>query len=657
MRFLFTTIVSIVFSIAFLGTDSHAQSSHPDINLPMQARGAQAINALGQHLPAVAKAYGITKEELIKRLTEDRDLWVDRKGRLFFTCEGMTVPQPSTAAGEPAVAAASPYPLDQTFQLHSRSGAQRVIYLDFNGHVITGCAWNSYTGVDPINAPAFDTDGNPAPFSTNELTVIQQVWQRVAEDYAGFDVDVTTEDPGAAAITRTNSTDQVYGTRALISPISQYFGAYGGIAYVGVFNYYPNDYYKPALIFPERLGNTDKNIAEAASHEVGHNLGLSHDGTPSTGYYSGHGSGETGWAPIMGVGYYQNLSQWSKGEYANANNTEDDLAIIQNYGLPYRTDDHGNTAAAATVLPAGSAISASGRIERNTDVDVFAFNSGSGTINVSVVSAPRGPNLDILVELRNSAGALLATANPTNLLSATLTASVSSGTYYLHVKGTGNGDPLLAGYTNYGSLGVYSLAGTVPNPTGQIPPTAVLSANPTSGTAPLTVQFDGSQSTDQDGSIVSYAWTFGDGGSASGPTVSHTYAAAGSYTATLTVTDNTGLTSSSSTTITAQAQQVTVRVESISMSVSGTKTKQVRAVVRITTTTGAAVSGASVTGTWSGIISGTTTGTSDTNGYVTLSKSTKRTGSVTFRVSTVTKSGATYDATKNLVTQASITVP
>jgi serralysin len=48
----------------------------------------------------------------------------------------------------------------------------------------------------------------------------------------------------------------------------------------------------------------EKYTAEAISHEVGHTLGLSHDGriTPSEGYYAGHGSGDTGWAPIMGVG-------------------------------------------------------------------------------------------------------------------------------------------------------------------------------------------------------------------------------------------------------------------------------------------------------------------------------------------------------------------
>jgi len=51
----------------------------------------------------------------------------------------------------------------------------------------------------------------------------------------------------------------------------------------------------------------------------------------------------------MGVGYYRNVTQWSAGEYANANNTQDDLAIIDGK-LGYVADDHGNSAAEATPL-------------------------------------------------------------------------------------------------------------------------------------------------------------------------------------------------------------------------------------------------------------------------------------------------------------------
>jgi PKD repeat protein len=83
------------------------------------------------------------------------------------------------------------------------------------------------------------------------------------------------------------------------------------------------------------------------------------------------------------------------------------------------------------------------------------------------------------------------------------------------------------------------------------PPVARATATPGSGTAPLAVAFDGSGSSDPDGSIVSYAWTFGDGGSAAGATTNHTYQTAGTYSAVLTVTDNLGATHSTTLSITA----------------------------------------------------------------------------------------------------------
>lgn len=69
------------------------------------------------------------------------------------------------------------------------------------------------------------------------------------------------------------------------------------------------------------------------------------------------------------------------------------------------------------------------------------------------------------------------------------------------------------------------------------PPVAQASANPTSGYAPLTVQFTGS-GTDSDGYIVSYQWAFGDGGSSGQQNPSHAYQTAGTYTATLIITDD-----------------------------------------------------------------------------------------------------------------------
>ena len=62
----------------------------------------------------------------------------------------------------------------------------------------------------------------------------------------------------------------------------------------------------------------------------------------------------------------------------------------------------------------------------------------------------------------------------------------------------------------------------------------------------LACSFDGSGSSDSNGTVVSYAWNFGDGGAGSGKTISHTYARSGSYSVSLTVTDNAGATDSAS---------------------------------------------------------------------------------------------------------------
>ncbi len=86
--------------------------------------------------------------------------------------------------------------------------------------------------------------------------------------------------------------------------------------------------------------------------------------------------------------------------------------------------------------------------------------------------------------------------------------------------------------------------------TANQPPTAVAEATPTSGTAPLTVNFTGSNSSDPDGTIQSYSWDFGDGNSSTQADPTHTYSTAGTYTAVLTVTDDAGATGTDQVTIT-----------------------------------------------------------------------------------------------------------
>lgn len=353
-----------------------------------------------------------------------------------------SIPQYENDAVEAAPLAAPPFPLSETFNLSSLPGASHTIYLDFTGHTTTGTQWNTAFGT--IVTPAYDTDGDPTTFSAAEQEVIQRTWQRVAEDYAPFNVNVTTVEPPVSDLIRSGAGDTRWGVRVVIGENTWYSNA-GGVAYVGSFN---DDVDTPTFVFNTSLIG----VAEAVSHEVGHTLGLVHDGTSTLEYYEGHGSGPTGWAPIMGVGYYQSLVQWSQGEYTDANNMEDDLNIIttQN-GFGYRLDDHGNSTGTASSIVGGTA---SGIIEQNTDVDFFQFTTTGG--NVSIDPFVESPNLDILARLYDSSGNQILTSNPIGALNASFT-GLAAGTYFVSIEGTGEGSVSGTGYSDYGSLGQYTI--------------------------------------------------------------------------------------------------------------------------------------------------------------------------------------------------------
>ena len=98
----------------------------------------------------------------------------------------------------------------------------------------------------------------------------------------------------------------------------------------------------------------------------------------------------------------------------------------------------------------------------------------------------------------------------------------------------------------------------------------MISSSALRGTAPFTVSFSGAGSTDADGSVVAWDWSFSEGGTASGATTSRTYTTPGSYTTALRVTDNAGLSASSSVTVTVDAPVVVLamRVADIAMGIN-----------------------------------------------------------------------------------------
>ena len=160
------------------------------------------------------------------------------------------------------------------------------------------------------------------------------------------------------------------------------------------------------------------------------------------------------------------------------------------------------------------------------------------------------------------------------------------------------------------------------------------------------VTFDGSSSSDPDGSIVNYDWDFGDGESGSGVTVSHAYSEAGTYAVTLTVTDNGGLMNEDIAIVTiSEAPAAPTAWVNIDLSEQSVRTYwRVIATVTITENdaSGPAIAGATVYGSWSGAYSGTVSGTTDSAGKVSFGTIITESGIVTFTVTKIVKNGQEY---------------
>lgn len=335
-------------------------------------------------------------------------------------------------------------PLSSLPQLSSNPGATAKLYLDFNGN--TEASWGSWSNVI---TPVYDQDGDRTTFSDAELASIQEIWARVSEDYAPFNIDVTTIDPG-------NNTDKVTARIAIGGNYSDWYGSSaGGVAYIGGFaGYAPNT----GFVFEDALGNGNaRYVAEAASHEAGHLFGLEHQATwNGTQLVAGYSQGTADWAPIMGVGYYSQRTTWHNGATSSAwDDYQDDMSLISHTwnGFGYKADDYGSTQATASALAATSGnVSMAGLVGTNTDEDWFTFTTSGGDLNLSLNVAQVGANLDSVLELRDASGTVLVTANPTNTFNASISTTLASGTYFVVVHSSGG----------YGNVGRYTLAGTAP---------------------------------------------------------------------------------------------------------------------------------------------------------------------------------------------------
>ena len=352
-------------------------------------------------------------------------------------------------------------------KLQSRPGATNTVYIDSWGGVYEGGPWN---GGSPIKYTPYSNDNDTTSFSKTDISYIWLSWAEMAEDYSDFDVNITTDTSvyeAASPATRSR----------IISTTScawyKNCGA-GGVAYVNVFNR-TDDYLKTGWTWNRSPGSNGM----THSHEAGHQMGLGHDGAGELGYYRGHGS----WGPIMGAPFGKQYVQWSKGEYPNANNQQNDLSILAST-LGLRPDDVGDAPASANEL-----VATTGTIYSITpngitvDKDVFALTVDTPQ-EVSIDVEPtlahfgeaRAANAAFNVTFADSAGTVIeaiTSSDNTPLRPNTNTFSHKSvlpkGIYYLTVNAISPDRNWTTGFGGYGHGGEYRLtvdikAGPDPEP-------------------------------------------------------------------------------------------------------------------------------------------------------------------------------------------------
>lgn len=306
--------------------------------------------------------------------------------------------------------------------LQSNPGATNLIYLDFDGEPFYP-GWNFTFTVWSFSDAA-----------------IREIWEGVSEDFIGFDVNITTNRALFDAHPQANKGWAVFAEFHNTN--------WSGLAKL-------NSFGTPSPVLVHSKGQANAYRVVVASHELGHSLGLSHDGTPTGGYYQGHGE----YIPIMGIGSFA-VSHWSKGDYPGANNKEDDIAMMSAW-LGDRADDH----VTATELfnfngNTQTSFDKNGIIELSSDLDTFKFEISILTeVDLRVASSIEHTNLDVIATLYDESGNVIVQNSPIGDRTASIKEKLSSGTYFLTIDGGGELTHT-DGFDDYSSLGYYEIKGT-----------------------------------------------------------------------------------------------------------------------------------------------------------------------------------------------------
>lgn len=611
-----------------------AKPGYPNLSFARELSGSDAVSALGGNLPAVAAWHGMTADELRNAFLNGR--CCATAATYVLGTDGRIRIRETFPVIDQFLAIARVSPAEDTFKLHSNPGARQTIYLRFPEQYQTG----------------------------NGVYQVQSVFRRVADDFSPFDVDVTTEFVPDKMAYRTGSDGPTFGY--IVDIVQKPAGS--GSSVIGEVTLKSFDDRSDAT---RRLTVTasapNDSLPEIISHLLGHALGLRDDEVDTTGsrqLYDGHPTQMGRWVPIMGYspvvrenGNLPAFTQFSRGEYDGALNKTDSLAAIQQI-IPLRADDVGDTLVTAKKLPLNpqktriNLARTEGIIGRQGDKDVYLLNVGAGELYVDLQPPVGGGNVNLSVRLFDANGQAVANSvplngKPSNAPRATFfSREMKSGTYYLEVSAVGVDDPRTNGFSEYGSIGQYSVFARASYFLGS-PPVASLSAAPASGAAPLSVSLDASGSTD-DRKVQFVYWDFGDGTkdtTGSLRSLNKTYGQPGTYPVTIRVVDDEGLSDVTTKTIQVNAAlpQITAKVDLRLLSLSRSSSAAF-GTLYVVDAAGKRLPNATVRYSWSGLQQGQRTITSQAQGSTILSLASSQTGCFTLTVTGITLPGYSFNA-------------
>ncbi len=448
-----TLIIAVAAGTTLAGVTAAQQTLTPGQSetVPQGSlNGQAAIRHHASQLESIAQRHGMTAAQLATLVRSDLSTYITTDGRVLNVCPRAPDEPDAHNPNSPPIARGG-IDLNDFLDLESNPGAPKTLYLDFDGHHSVNDGWGHN-----IVFPAWDRSGNTAEFTDAEKQEIINTWLEVVEDHAVFsNLNVTTKDPGLAALTKSSGADTTFGIRVVMTQATDGFG--NGIGGVAFLNSFDSSSDTPCFGFNKGLNAGP----QTASHEAGHTYGLQHDGLNGSTYHPGSTGGAPTWGPIMGAPFGRQLVQWSNGDYPGSTSTQNDFSVItsSSNGIGIFADDHPNGTSGGTPLNPNSPIT--GLITTAGDTDAFSFTAFGGDVTIDLTTVAVGRNIDLKFTLyRDAPFALVDDFSPTGVWEASKTyPALPAGNYTVVVDGTFENKPSGA-VSDYGSVGTYTVSMT-----------------------------------------------------------------------------------------------------------------------------------------------------------------------------------------------------